>query len=197
MSDTISQQRSMIKSQKNGFKKKLITILLAVVLVFLVLGGWWYTKYLSDQSNLKSAQAQAEKTQAIQQKAAASAFVYNEASKQTASGSYTAGQAVLDKAIQSEVDISSEAYLYIQKSLVAYNVGKYDDAYNFAEKSESVNPTVSSANIMAMAAEKKGDKNEAIAKYKLAISRMVGDSEMINSDRLDLQNNIRRLGGQI
>jgi len=196
VSDTIPNKSPNIKPKKHSLHKKLIIL---VALVFLVSGAvavWWYVNNRSNnQAALVQARLQAEQAK-VQEKATKSENVYYVASKNAASGNYVASQAVLDKALKDVSGSSEQADLYIQKSSIALNAREYGDAYGFAQQAEKLDPTVSSAQLMAEAAAKKGNNAEAITNYKLAISRITGTSELDELDKQNLQDAIKQLGGQ-
>jgi tetratricopeptide (TPR) repeat protein len=109
------------------------------------------------------------------------------------SGNYDAGQKVLDDSLDKTTDAKEQAWIYIQKASVAVNLNKYDEAYDFAKKAEELNPDINSAQMMAVAAAKKGDNTDAIAKYQLALSRITGTSGMDDLDRSSIQTEIDKL----
>lgn len=170
-------------------------IAVIVICVISIGAATWYFVNNSKKNKSPADNQKILELAKLQEKAQKSFNIYNEASKSVLSGNYDAGQAVLDKAIQGTSDNAEQASLYLQKSSIAINAGKYDDAYNFAKKAEDLNASVDSAKMMADAAVRRGDKDDAIVKYKLAISRITGTSEQDGLDKQDLQNNIKQLGG--
>lgn len=118
----------------------------------------------------------------------------NPVAESVITGDYSGGEAILDKAIAATNNIEDQAWIYIQKSSVAINLGHYNDAYDFAKKAEALVPTESSAQMIAAAAAKLGNKDEAISEYKIAISRITGASGMDEADRNSLQEEINLLG---
>lgn len=163
---------------------------LAVVVV--VVGIWWF---MASRSGVAQTNTQKKTTQVQTEKtiAAAATVAYSDASQAAHTGDYSGGQATLDKVADQTTDSVAKAVIYTQKSSIAYNSGKYDDAYSFAKKAEEINPTVSTASLMARAAEKQDNKKEAIAQYKVAVSRITGNTELDELDRQELNNNITKL----
>jgi hypothetical protein len=106
---------------------------------------------------------------------------------------YSSNQSALDQKLESAKDNKGKAWLYIKKSSLALNTDYFNEAYEFAKKAEALDPTTSSAQMMADAAAKKGDKADAIAKYKVAISRITGTTGMNKLDIESLQNSIKKL----
>ena len=109
------------------------------------------------------------------------------------SGDYDGGQAALDSQLVNADDAVAQAKIYINKSSLALNLSKYDDAYTFAKKAEELQPSVSSAKLMASALAKQGNKDGAVEQYKIAISRITGSSELDELDKLSIQKKIDNL----
>jgi len=127
------------------------------------------------------------------QKDAQSEAAFNDAQSAASSGDYNSGQAILDKAISDSTNDADTAWAYIQKSTVALNAEKFDEAYDFAKKSEDLAPTKTSVLLMANALEAKGDKSGAIANYELAASRITSNSELDDLDKQEIQATISQL----
>lgn len=117
----------------------------------------------------------------------------NDIANYTLNADYEGGQSVLDSQLAVAKDKYETAEIYLSKSSLALNFGLYDEAYLFAQKSEEANPTVTSAKLMGAAAAKRGDNADAIEKYKLAISRITGDTEQDQTDRDSIQRKIDEL----
>lgn len=195
MSNNNKRQPLISRPRRHFSLKKRIVIAVIVICVISIGAATWYFVNNSKKNKSPADNQKILELAKLQEKAQKSFNIYNEASKSVLSGNYDAGQAVLDKAIQGTSDNAEQASLYLQKSSIAINAGKYDDAYNFAKKAEDLNASVDSAKMMADAAVRRGDKDDAIVKYKLAISRITGTSEQDGLDKQDLQNNIKQLGG--
>ena len=158
-------------------KKRLIIIVVFVLLIGVGMGIWWYLNNNSSTQNTDKANSSGTVESIV-------------------TGKYSDGQAALDKSINSTTDPGAKAWAYIQKSSIALNSGNYVDAYNFAKKAEELRPDRYSAQMMADAAVKKGDKADAIAKYKLSASRITGTSGMDKLDIQELQGKISKLEDQ-
>lgn len=188
MSESKQNQINEQKLQKKSSHIKRVSIIVITVLIIpSVMAFLWY--FGLNNSSTKNEQIKLlEKTQN-------SFNNYNEASKLVLTKGYEAGQAMLDGLIKNVNNNVDKADLYIQKATIAINSNKYDDAYNFAKNAEDLDPSISSAQTMAVAASKKGDNQDAIIKYKLALSRIIGTAEMDELDRQDIRNAIVNLGG--
>jgi tetratricopeptide (TPR) repeat protein len=182
----INRRKSWFRSGNNTDKKllnKKRLVVAAIAITALIIIGiiiWWYMVSIH---NHQSTQKYDESNS-------------NKAIKSIITGDYSAGQSALDKSLDATTDPKEQAWLYIQKSSVALNLKKYNEAYDFAKKAEELNPDRTSAQMMADAAAKKGDNQEAISKYKLTISRITGTSGMDDLDKQELQDKISQLEGQ-
>lgn len=187
MSYSAKEQKLAKKSHNIHFSKKWIIIVASAVLVGAIIS---YLLYFYNQNPKVDVQTSLEKAKVMDAN-------YSDALKKSLSGDYAGSQKSLDNTIVESIGKSDEAWIYIQKSSIALNALKYDDAYNFANKAEELFPTVSSVKLMAAAADAKGNKDEAIQKYKLALSRIAGDSDLDKLDKNDLINIIKELGGSV
>lgn len=178
MSNIINIQGSKPNTRKRiSLKKRLIIAAIFVLLIGIGVGAWWY--FNNNPSNKDEGTVNP-----------------NVAIMSVINGKYKEGQATLDKSINNTTDSAVKAKLYIEKSAISLNSKDYADAYNFAKKAEELKPDRYSAQMMAEAASQKGDKNEAIAKYKLSISRINGTSGIDKLDIQELQGKISKLEGQ-
>lgn len=179
MSNIINIQESKPKEHKQTSRKKRF-ILAAVVMVLFVgacIGIWLYFNNNSSKNNTNKANSSGTVESIV-------------------TGKYANGQAALDKSISNTTDPGAKAWMYIQKASISLNSGDYTNAYNFAKKAEELKADRYSAQMMADAAVKKGDKADAVAKYKLSISRITGTSGMDKLDIQELQGKISKLEGQ-
>lgn len=186
MSDNANQFGPIKQLKKKKSHKKLIVAV--AILISLIIGVviWLYLSgFISNWLHPK-----------IQTKSPVSS-VSTDAINSIISGDYAGGQAILDKNLSDTTDPKSQAWIYIQKSSIALNLTKYDNAYAFAKKAEELYPTETSAQMMAAAAEKQGNIQEAIIDYKLAAGRITGLSGMNAVDKKDLQDKIIKLGGRL
>jgi hypothetical protein len=69
-----------------------------------------------------------------------------------------------------------------------------DDAGTFAQKAETLNPTRLSATIVAMVAERSGDKALALKYYKLVVARTTTQEQQLSPDDYTYyQNKVKEL----
>ena len=105
-------------------------------------------------------------------------------------------QKLLDQALAKATDKAARAKLYWYKSIVATNVGQNQQALEYAQKSESLDPTKNSAQLIAQAEEAAGNKAAALKYYKLELQRMQADLKSAGpGDVQALQGKIKELGG--
>lgn len=111
-----------------------------------------------------------------------------------ASGQYVQAQQQLDKQATSG-STQQRAYVFIQKSAIALNAHKYNDALNFAQQAEAFTPTSTTAQLIAVSQQGLGNKQQAISYYQKAISRFKNPSEQDQIDIRSYQDAIKSLGG--
>lgn len=111
-----------------------------------------------------------------------------------ASGQYAQAQQQLDKQATSGSP-QQRAYVFIQKSAIALNAQKYNDALNFAQQAEALTPTSTTAQLIAVSQQGLGNKQQAISYYQKAISRFKNPSEQDQADIRSYQDAIKSLGG--
>jgi tetratricopeptide (TPR) repeat protein len=165
----------------------MVLVVSAGLLVSTGLVVWLYFSGPNNNQNL----------QTKQEKINSSNKLFFSAMDEAGNVSYDSGQSVMDEALNSASSDEDRAHIYTQKSSLAINVGKYDDAYNFAKKAEEISPNLSSAQLMALSSESKGDIQEAIKNYHNALNRMTGNSGADDFDKQDIVNKIKSLGGSI
>lgn len=183
------QQSTIVSVQKNSVLIKRILIVIAIVLILAGISfGVWYFIDLNNKNQKITEQSK------ILEKAQESFNIYNNASSKAISGDYTAGLKILDDAINNTTINSEKAKIYLQESSIAFNLDKFDDAYEFAKKAEDLYLDVNSAKMMAAAQAKRGNTKDAIVKYELALSRITGNSELDELDKQDIRNDIKKLG---
>lgn len=176
MSDNITSNNNKRSKIKN---KKTLVVIVILIAVLVLAGGIYlllfFNKSVSDIDNKTDAE------------------VSQQAINSIIKGDYNGGQKILDDLLNRASTPSDQAWIYIQKASVAVNLNKYDEAYGFAQKAEELYPDINSAQMMALAAVKKGDKADAIVKYELAKSRITGTSGMDDLDRETIQGEINKL----
>jgi hypothetical protein len=119
--------------------------------------------------------------------------VHAKASSLFLTGHATAAQQLLDAQIAQAKSSVSEGQLYEQKASLAYSGTDFTEALQFAQRAEHLNPTVNSANLIATSAQALGNNALALQYYKLELQR--GGNSMLSTDKLELQLNIKALGG--
>lgn len=87
-------------------------------------------------------------------------------------GNYDVAQQTLDDELKKSDTDAAKAEVYNEKSVTAYNENKFKEALGFAQQSEELNATQSSAYLIAIAAEGLGDKKLALEYYKKALERV-------------------------
>lgn len=86
-----------------------------------------------------------------------------------------------------------KAQLYLYQASAAYNINNYQEAYDYALKSEQLSPTASSAELLGNCLAKLDKKQEAIDYYNKAISRITDTDELSEADRDYLRFKIQQL----
>jgi tetratricopeptide (TPR) repeat protein len=115
----------------------------------------------------------------------------NQASSLALIGKSDEAQKLLDK--QTSVGTrQDQANIYTQKSQLSIQSKNYATALSYAKKAETLDPTASSAQAIAVSAEASGDKALALEYYKKELDR-VGPSQVKNGNA-DIENKIRELG---
>jgi len=194
VSDNNQSSKLSQKGQKKPFPKKYLFIIIGFVAVGIVLLIFWYLNfYLKDRELLRQETEALAQMQVETEKATKSQEVYFQAVEKVESGDYASGQVILDTAVASTNDSIEQAWIYIQKASIALNANQFEDAYNFAKEAEELDPSVSSARLLAAAVEAKGNKVEALENYQLSLSRINGDSELDELDREEVRGYIRLL----
>lgn len=115
----------------------------------------------------------------------ASEKLYLEADKAATLGDYEQGQSILDVALKNKTTDLDRSNVYGQKSILASNNLKNEDAITFAKKSEALSPTRLTAHILAQVAEQAGDKTLALKYYKLTLERTSDQQKKLSPDDFD------------
>jgi tetratricopeptide (TPR) repeat protein len=111
-------------------------------------------------------------------------------------GYYSPAQLSLDKQANTG-NAQTKAGVYLQKANIALDSKRYPDALKFAQQSETLYPSTSSAALIAIVQETIGNKSQAIDYYKKAISRYSNPSQQDQDDINYYQSVIKSLGGTI
>ncbi len=176
----MSYNKKEKKSQKKQQTKKLlikkwVTVLAVVFPIALIISGVFiYLNFFAKPLGIKDNNNNAN-----------SEYSVSELANQTAAkGDYDGGQKIIDQEINNTVNDGDKVTLYIDKSILALNNQKYEDAYAFAQKAEDIAKSKLTGRLIAQIAEASGDKAKAIEYYGLTVSRY--SEEEKNSDELAL-----------
>ena len=124
----------------------------AVALLVVIVFGWYWVN---------------NKPKLVAQEAA-----FNQALTLVNNSGYSQGQKYLDAQLSASNDVKHKSDIYIDKATLALNNKDYANALQYARQSEALQPTVSSAVVIAQSAELSGDKATAIKYYQITIDRM-------------------------
>lgn len=110
----------------------------------------------------------------------------SQALEATEEGDYDAAYRALKAAEDQAVSKEQKAVYYLELSAAAANTGKLDEAISYLKLRQQVDPSTagSSSELLGTLYERKGDKANALAQYKLAL-------EYYESQPEDLDRNIR------
>ena len=94
-----------------------------------------------------------------------------EAQKATEEGDYDAAYRTLKAAEDQGMSKEQKATYYLELSAAAANTGKLDEAINYLKLRQQIDPSTSgsSAELLGALYERKSDKVNALAQYKLAL----------------------------
>lgn len=164
-------------------QKKIILFVVFPVVILLIAGGaiWYVTAHVKKEAVTKTETATAKV--AVETKAQGAK--YDEAVAASKTGGEAAGQAVLDKALQSATTNESKSVIYAQKSSLASSsvVGSnYATAIEYAKQADQLDPTNESAAVLAALEQAAGSKSDAISYYQTALKR-IGDRD--SADLMD------------
>jgi hypothetical protein len=150
----------------------LLTSGIVVILLIVGFGVWWVLTH-----NMTPGVTTQTSPTAANNKGDADAALYSLATKTAVDKGAAAGQAVLDAQLAKTTDAVEQAIIYGNKaSLASSTAGGSDQttALSYAIKSDSLNPTGDSAEVLAGLYAASGDKKNAIIYYQKAIDR-IGD----------------------
>jgi tetratricopeptide (TPR) repeat protein len=115
----------------------------------------------------------------------------------SASGDFTAAHQQLSDALNKPGTSESDKYaLYYQQGTTFYNEGNFTAAVDNYKKAEALQSTQSLSESIGDAYAGAGDKQNAIAYYKKAISQIANDNPVRDADQSSLEQKIRDQGGQ-
>lgn len=98
--------------------------------------------------------------------------LYRQADTAQANGDYADVKGFFQEALAFAKTNEDKARVYRHFSSVALNQGAYDDALQYSQETEKLNPTQDTAMLVAQSAVGKGDKAMAIEYYQKAIDRI-------------------------
>lgn len=155
-------------------KKSRILLTAGIILILLGvgLGVWWVLTH-----NMTPSMTTQTSPSATNTKGDADAALYSLATKTATDKGAAAGQAVLDAQLNKTTDTKEQAIIYGNKASLASSTaggGNQTTALSYAIKSDSLNPTGDSAEVLAGMYAGSGDKKNAIIYYQKAIDR-IGD----------------------
>jgi len=161
------------QTEKMFIKKRLMVaaIILLIVLISCGIFIFVYFSFFTNPSNIISNSDDANDGYSVSQLA----------NQEAAKGNYSAGQKIIDQELDSTIDEKDKASLYVEKSLLALNNQKYDDADTFAKQAEDIAKSKLTSRLIAQIAEADGDKAKAIEYYQVTIDRYT-DSEKASDE---------------
>lgn len=174
--------------QDTRFRRMAMVVGVVVMCALLAVGGWKWATTRSTPSQQAADLTQAQKTQKLEGD-------YSKASQDASQGNYDQGLKTLEDSALAQPSKTDQAFVYTQAAALALNAQKYDDALRMAQKSESAYPTATSAQLQGDSLRKLGKTSEAIAQYKVALSRMTAKGEAADADRAWIRESITELGG--
>lgn len=170
------KEHKLAKKQqtKKMFIKKRLMVAAIILLIVLISCGIFifvYFSFFTNPSNIISNSDDANDGYSVSQLA----------NQEAAKGNYSAGQKIIDQELDSTIDEKDKASLYVEKSLLALNNQKYDDADTFAKQAEDIAKSKLTSRLIAQIAEADGDKAKAIEYYQVTIDRYT-DSEKASDE---------------
>lgn len=181
---TTNNQKSVTSKRRNySIVKRLVIVILIVVVLFgAAFATWWFmygqVKPVSKKVTINDLSKSV-----------------NDAQKLTNSGNSNAAKAAYDNILKSTSDDHTKAILLLDKALIPLNSGNYDEALNIAKEAESVEKSSYVYSFLAQIYEKKGDSENAIKYYRLAISTIDKTQPSAGDDIDYYQSKINSLSG--
>ena len=187
MNNNNSQQLVPIKPKLKINKKRLIVVIIVgLLLVGGVVGGFVYVSMQKSASEKNAAQ-EAERKQTASNTA-------EKAQNLSDNGDSAEAITMLDDAIKATDNIQTKSFLSTTKATIYYNNADYDKALTAAIESESYDKNDNIEKLIALIYEKKGDNQNAIKYYKIAISLVDKTKPMASDDIKEYQTQIDILG---
>lgn len=107
-------------------------------------------------------------------------------------GQQTAAQQLLSAQIAQTNSMIQKGALYEQKANLANDAGNYTLGLQYARQAEDLNPTVNSANLIALSAQLLGNKALAIKYYELELQRLTPSP--VPGEQDQVESSIKALG---
>ena len=186
--DGSNQQQSVFPKPKLKINKKrlIVVIIVGLVLVGGVIGSFVYVSMQKSASEKNTAQ-EAERKQVA-------SITAEKAQKLSYDGDPAEAILMLDNALKTTNSIQTKSYFTTCKATIYYNNGDYDKALIVAAESESYAKNDTIEKLIAMIYEKKGDNQNAVKYYKIAISLVDKTKPMASDDIKEYQTQIDILG---
>jgi hypothetical protein len=161
---------NIIKIHNKRLSKLQLGIVIIVVAAALV-AGYFFVKYRMISPTVNKSASEISKE---------SQDRYDKANQAVRSGDYDKGQSLLDDTLNKSTTDTERSGIYVQKSTLALKSSKNDQAIKFANTAEKLYPSRMSAIVLAMSAEKSGDKALALKYYKLVVERFTEQERKIS-----------------
>jgi tetratricopeptide (TPR) repeat protein len=152
-----------VKQLPKRLNKRKNLLLLGIGAVIVICGLILVIANLSDRSATKKIDKSVSET---------AQDAYSSANK----GDYVGAQQALDAKLANSSSNADKAQIYITQYTLALDAKKYDEAKDYADKAESVQPTDATAVLLGDIALQNKDTAEARKYYELAISRLNKDN---------------------
>lgn len=183
MANIISVGPNLSKKERHRRKVQLaVGVFVAVIVLFLIGYGVWYAV------NQKTPQS--TKKEVMHDIAIAS---YDRISK----GDYEGASQVYANAAEQAVDKQEKQQIYLQQASMALSQNKLEDALSTARLADQAKPSLAVSQMIAIIAEKKGDKELAVSYLKRALSQLDTNSPMYSYDQQQIKDKIVSLGGSL
>ena len=159
-------------------------VLLLVIVLIIVAGAWFVAK------NNKQNTAQKGTYQVV-------ADLNVKSHELNARGDYNGALQAYDDAASQVQSADEKQLILLKKASMSAQTQKYDDAMTAARQAESVKPGVAVSQMIAIIAEKMGNKQLAIEYCKKAITQMDSKSPNYRMEVEEMKQKITRLGGTV
>ena len=190
MNITNRLRQLMFKTNK-FFMQKNRLVIMAMVIVILFFGGASGWMYIANQKSTSK-------------KAATPVLKGNELVNKTQDdtqkivnygGDIDKAATIYDQAASSADDDKTKSALLLEKAMMYFNDGNYDQALISAQESDAILKTENVAKIIALIYEVKGDTKNAIYYYQNAISLVDESQPMADANIKNYQTKIDTLSG--